>query len=158
MSSVLVKSQKKSEVKTFEENGEKYRIKVDIRYDDECGNGHNTFAITGTITGPRGFYMGGCIHDEIKKHFPHLSPLIKWHLTSSDGPMHYLANTTYLASDRDYGERKDRELDAARRSAVWREATDTDLIATGLADRLRARLPALMAEFRAVIEGLGFIY
>ncbi len=55
--------------------------------------------------------MGGCIHDEIAKHFPELFPLIKWHLCSTDGPMHYEANTIYHAGDRDHhglrkGERK----------------------------------------------------
>lgn len=40
---------------------------------------------------------GGCIHDEVAKHFPELAHLIKWHLSSTDGPMHYVANTVYWA-------------------------------------------------------------
>ena len=75
---------------------------VQIRYDDQCGNGHNTFAITAWSKN-----MGGCCHDEVVKAFPHLKPFIKWHLTSSDGPLHYIANTVYHASDRDcWGGRK----------------------------------------------------
>ena len=68
-------------------------LKIEIRYDDECGNGHNSFAITGECGGSRG--IGGCIHEFITEQAPHLKPFIKWHLTSSDGPMHYLANTLY---------------------------------------------------------------
>jgi hypothetical protein len=51
--------------------------------------------------------MGGCIHDELTKYFPELAHLIKWHLCSTDGPMHYVSNTMYHASDRDHnGKRK----------------------------------------------------
>ena len=107
--SVLTKSQ----TRTFERHdvtisGQKYRkIKAVVRFDDQCGNGHNTFSITGSAWEPRNFKendpdTGGCIHELIAEAFPELAPLIKWHLVSTDGPMHYLANTTYLASDRDY--------------------------------------------------------
>lgn len=101
--SVLTKKQvKKFGPKSFTERGEPRSITVTVRYDDECNNGHNTFAITGDIRGPRGYECGGCIHEEIAKHFPELAPLIKWHLCSSDGPMHYVANTVYHASNRDH--------------------------------------------------------
>ena len=33
-----------------------------------------------------------------------------------------------------------------------------DLTAPGLEERLLARLPALMAEFRAAVESLGFVW
>lgn len=93
---------------------------------------------------------GGCIHGEIAKHFPALAPFVKWHLCSSDGPLHYVANTVYLAGNR--------ELDAARRAAIWPDATDEDLTAPGLEQRLEARLPALLAEFRNAVESLGFVF
>lgn len=104
--SVLVKRQIKTMEKTYVENGTTYRIQVEIRFDDSCGNGHNTFSITGTISEKLPVnrwreYSGGCIHDDIIKHFPELAPFIKWHLVSTDGPMHYLANTMYHASNRD---------------------------------------------------------
>jgi hypothetical protein len=103
MTSVLVKKQvKKFGPKSFTENGERRSITATVRYDDECGNGHNSFAITGEIHGPRGFESVGCIHEEIAKHFPDLAPLIKWHLCSSDGPLHYVANVVYHASNRDH--------------------------------------------------------
>lgn len=81
-------------------------VRAVVRHDDECGNGHNSFSITGTLfeksaNGRMVDVGGGCIHDEIAKAIPQLEPYIKWHLTSSDGPMHYLANSLYLAGDKD---------------------------------------------------------
>lgn len=213
---LLTKNQKKTFQKIYHEDGKEYLITATVRYDDEYGNGHNSFAITGTIcTGTiwrarNGRKIGqdceecGCIHDEIAAHFPELAPIIKWHLVSADGPMHYLANTCYHAlahgpthawvtydggqdplkvlngirghdyikaeyarlveGKPGYTVKWDEEsakvanLDYARSSAVWPEATDEDLTAPGLECRLLARLPALMAEFRHAIEDLGFTY
>jgi hypothetical protein len=256
--------------KVYTENGTKYRITATVRYDDDCGNGHNSFSITGEIDRKdgRGRWVedgGGCIHDEIVQHFPDLAPFIKWHLCSSDGPMHYIANTVYCAGNRDHNGKaagepcrwskgltfdnvpimhrvddlffdwlreqcetsprpqfeivefqhdrdpgtftpnysfkgfdhadkwhrcpfndkaeaeqmraafsqcephfvvtatdwatgKARQLDAARNAAIWPDATDEELTSPGLADRLNDRLPGLLAEFRAAVESLGFVY
>ena len=89
----------------------KLDLVVDIRYDDQCGNGHNTFAITGTVykAGWRtdsAWLVGGCIHEIIEKHFPSLKKYLKWHGCSADGPLYFLANTMYHASDRDHNGRK----------------------------------------------------
>ena len=79
------------------------RLYVSIRYNDECRNGYNTFGITGEIYASRQskadhyFISGGCIHDEIRYHFPELAYLIKWHGMTSDGPLYYLENTKYHA-------------------------------------------------------------
>ncbi len=155
MSSTLTKSQVKIYGPIqYEERGITYRIRARVRYDDKCNNGRNTFSITGEIDRLEGKRWredsGGCIHGEIAKHFPELAPFVKWHLCSSDGPLHYVANTVYLAGDR--------ELDAARRAAIWPDATDEDLTAPGLEQRLEARLPALLAEFRKAVESLGFVF
>ena len=58
------------------------------------------------------------------------------------------------------GEGKARELDHARSSAVWPEATDAELMQEpeALKAALLARLPALMAEFKSAVESLGFVY
>jgi hypothetical protein len=201
----LTKNQKKSFTTTFMEDGKPHVIKAEVRFDDECGNGHNTFSITADIFRGATWVSGGCQHDEIAKHFPHLVPFLKWHLCSTDGPMHYVANTIHLAGDRDCwglrkgefqplldketglpkwtlekhenyitsaeepapvryvqwgrtGEGKERELDAARRAAIWPDATDEELMADDLRDRLLARLPQLMEEFRRDVESLGFTY
>jgi hypothetical protein len=153
--SVLVKRQVKQLVKeNVTVNGQKYeRVVCNIRHDDQRGNGHNTFAITGE------FYenqreinrddpsMCGCCHDELSKVFPEIKHLIKWHLVSSDSPMHYIANTTYHASQG--------ALDYARNTAIWPDATLEQLLDK---DALQARLPALMSEFRKDVEEFGFTF
>ena len=269
MESVLVKRQRrKLGPKVYKENGETYRITANVRHDDECGNGHNSFSVTGDIERKQGTRWVEdsceCIHDEVAKHFPELAHLIKWHLSSTDGPLHYVANTVYLAGDRDRwgcksgevrswkhavrfgdspithpigkrlreflkrgnlvfpacipyvgfeivevphkrdpatypphytfkglggewheapfgtrgeanqwheafrrcqvefveipwqcGDGKERQLDAARRSAVWPDATDEELTAPDLKERLEERLAALLADFRADVEAFG---
>jgi len=79
---------------------------VSIRFDDRCGNGHQSFSITAYVytdesRRQRDIAAGGCMHEEIAKRFPELAPLIKWHLMDADGPMHYIANTLYHAGDQD---------------------------------------------------------
>ncbi len=89
------------------------KISVEIRFDDGLNNGHATFAITATVRTPgrRDIDAGGCMHDDIHQHFPELAHLIRWHLCSTDGPMHYLANTLYFASDCDHNGRRVGEPD-----------------------------------------------
>lgn len=268
--SKLVKSQRKIYgPKFYKEHGNDMKIVAHVRYDDQCGNGHNTFSITGETWRKSGARWiedcGGCIHEEVAKRFPELAPFIKWHLVYSDGPMHYPGNVLYMAGERDcwgclkgevrtwtvkikhgqfpmlfnyeskfvkwlqevgrkfvedcevlpiehrniertnykldpkytlgafdvawhecpfdseadalnfiqavkefgvefvrvpssYGEGKERELNAARSCAVWPEATDEELTAPDLKERLLARLPALMEEFKRDVESLGFTY
>lgn len=94
------------------------RVRAIVSYGDECKNGHNTFSITGNVwykefdaiertkrdraERARDGDAGGCIHEDIARAMPYLAPFIKWHLTSTDGPMHYIANTLYLADDADH--------------------------------------------------------
>ena len=146
----------------FVEDGQAYRIYANVRYDDECGNGHNTFAITGEIFrlqinrgGRSSFDSCGCLHDDIAKHFPELAPFLKWHLMSSDGPMHYVANTIYHASEYPDGHilAKGADLEAARRSAIWPDAT-LDQLKDEAA--LLERLPDLINDFRSDVLSLGF--
>jgi len=218
-----------------EEDGRRVRVQAVLRWDDRCGNGHNTFSVTGQTWEVWGGLWKeascGSIHGPIAKAFPELAHLIKWHLVSSDGPLYYVKNVSFLAGDRDcWGLRKgearsteyylahytptghqtlvcewpdsseahpdfypppkplkfsdpvaaaraaaergatvkahaslvsqgkERELDAARIVAVWPDATDEELTAPGLVERLVARLPRLMKEFKADIEALGFTY
>ena len=222
--SVLVKDQEKQYRGEWIDDDGEHVVVASVRHDDRCGNGHNTFSITGTVYGKHSngrvlsYESGGCVHDVIAAHIPELAEFIKWHLVSTDAPMHYSANVVYLAGDRDCwglkagefkqhlsraqqnggvpgvpnwvldipegaardvyaeecpapvvvqwkpygrtGEGKARELDAARRAAIWPEATDEELSAEPEALRamLAARLPGLMAEFRKAVESLGFVY
>lgn len=87
-------------------------LRVEIRFDDECNNRHNTFAITGDIAKGACFSSDsaleacGCLHDDIAVTFPELAHLIRWHGVTTDSPLHYIANTVYHAGDRDcYGKR-----------------------------------------------------
>ena len=219
----------KSERRFYKEGGKHYAISFEARYDDNCKNGHNDFAITGEIWESthdkrrkgREWIAGGCVHDEIAKHFPSVAHVLKWHLTGEAGPMHYAANAVYLTNDRDHrglrkgetrqivngksglpswelvpvnaegeridrdtlpakyvdaatrpetsiryeyrpwlnvGEGKERQLDAARSAAVWPDATDAELSVEPdeLCAALVARLPALLADFRAMIDASGF--
>ena len=99
----------------FSDDSGSYEMVAEIRHDDSCRNGHNTFAITAEMweLNKQGRRMGrepvscGCLHDDIAKRIPDLAPFIKWHLCSTDEPMHYMANTIYQAGDRDHsGKRK----------------------------------------------------
>lgn len=101
--SKITKHNKKTFIKPHDEG----YIKLTIRYDDQCGNGHNNFSMTADIAknmsfSDRSIISCGCLHDDIKKHFPEFKHLIKWHLTSSEMPMYYFENTLYHASNRDY--------------------------------------------------------
>ena len=128
-------------------------LEIEVRFDDSCNNGYRTFAITGTETDRKGrFEAGGAIFEAggamIVEAAPELAPYTKWHLCGEDQPLHYVANTIYWVEQGN--------LEYARNSAVWHDATDEDLALDGLEDRLMARLPYLMAEFRCAMESLGF--
>lgn len=150
-------------------------IKVTVRYDDESNNGHNTFAITASIYDGRGGWSGGCQHDDVAKAFPELAPLIKFHLVSSNEPMHYLANTLYwLGYDARWCDGKETSppnLEHARASAVWPDMPETMLCTAAKDDSgaielqraeasriLTERLASVQREFRAAVESLGFVW
>lgn len=240
--SVLASQTFISESRPCPSYGEHCTIRAEVRFDDNCRNGHNSFAITGDVRdsryrGSRGEVAGGCVHDEIAKAFPELAPLIRWHLTSSDGPMHYFANTVFHAGDRDHnglregekrqlvngrtkekvwelvainaegigisatptgdeyrhnetvplfilqttcdgdaprlatpilrwepqwivGKGKARDLDAARRTAVWPDASDAELSVEpeALKLALAKRHAFLVANFKQDMIGAGFIW
>lgn len=188
----------------YDDGGRRYRITAEVRFDDECKNGHETFAITADIREEEGGYwreyMGGCCHKEIAKRFPEFAPLIKWHLCSTDGPMHYPANALYHADEHgpdsawiyytdadplgfSKGERllcyarrdkakeaegkpgyrvqwdektaKTANLDHARSCAVWADATIEQVRDKA---QLMARLPALLADFKAAMLDAGFVW
>ena len=111
---------KKTFTKLYREDGQQCKITAEVRFDDKCKNGHKTFSITGEILGKakNGCWVFDCcgkIHDDIAKHFPDLAPFFKWHLCSTDGPLHYLANTLYHASDKDHWGRRKGEPSAWER-------------------------------------------
>lgn len=141
--------------------GNNARIKAEIRLDDECKNGHDSFAITGEIyiPGRSDIEACGCLHEEIAASFPELAPFIRWHLTSTDGPMYYMANAIYHAGFC-LGMEKSRNIDHLKSTIVF-GAVESDagvnLETIGpeeLIDFLTARFPALMAQFKADMNTL----
>ena len=124
----------------------KEKVFVNVRYDDTCRNGHNSLGITADIYERGRDVGGGCCHELIVEVMPEMAEFIKWHLVSTDGPLHYLANTLYHL--------KEGKLEWARNSAVWPDAGEMDITEANLL----ARLPALMKEFKAAIEKMGFEY
>lgn len=173
--SALTAQQKKTEQFDYYERGQPVTMVVNLRYDDDCKNGHNSFSITADIFEPGGsrnepsiqhksgrrlrLTSCGCQHDEILKHATKYAPFIKWHLTSSDGPMYYIENTKYWAEiatgARKAEQSPEKAAEYARSTAVWPDATLGQLLDK---DAMLARLPALMADFKAAIESLGFTY
>lgn len=157
----LVKLQQRCFRKAFDDGEMKCSLLAIVAHDDRCENGHNTFSITGELYRNGRLESAGCLHEWIGEHFPELAPLLKWHGCSTDGPLHYVANTCFHAGNRDHFGKaagKERDLDAARQCAIWPDATDEELTAPGLKERLLARLPALLDDFRAAVESLGLVY
>lgn len=149
--SVLVYSNTKEfGPRTIKLKGEDITVRAHVRWDDRCKNGHNTFSITGEYLDRRyqnwSSAAGGCIRDEISAAFPELKKYIKWHLVSSDGPLHYVANALYWI--------KEGNLEYARSTAIWPDAELSDFTE----EKLLTRLPSLMSMFKHDIESLGFTY
>jgi hypothetical protein len=74
--------------------GEHYHGRLRLRYDDSCGNGRNTFSIA-LETKVNSNYQ----RDSIRKVFPEYSNLLKWSMTSTDGPWGYM-DALYHAEDK----------------------------------------------------------
>lgn len=165
--SVLTKSQTKTfGPRAIAGYGKNAMLTAIVRYDDECGNGHNSFSITGEVVTPTSkrhndIVAGGCMHEDIARVFPELAQYIKWHLTSSDGPMHYVANTLYWLG---YQNAPGPNLEHARNTAVWPDMPEDMLIGSGKYTRqqvqaiLEERQAALQVDFRAAVESLGFTW
>lgn len=161
----------------YSEGKNKYAITVCVRFDDECKNGHETFAITADIRENGREYMGGCCHDEIAKHFPELACLIQWHLMSTDGPLHYVANTLYWLGYSGWTDGKHNSppnIEHARSTAVWPNMPES-MLAPSLPDdlerkaklktaaapvqyQLEARLDGLLIAFRDAMISAGLEY
>ena len=148
---MVIEFQEIRESANFTQAGCSYRLVAKIRHDDRCGNGYNTFSITGElyriVRNKAVLESCGCLHDIIAHRIPIIAPYLCWHLCSTNGPLHYIANTAYHV--------KNGDLDAAQRSAIWPNATDYELQDQ---DRLLERLPELMERFKSAVESLGLEY
>lgn len=131
------------------------RITFTLRWDGEH-NPRRYFSTTVDVHDRKGREVsGGVASMELLERFaPEWAHLAKWHLCSTDGPMYYLSTNRYAGNPLYHVQQGN--LDYARACAVWPEATDEDLRAEGLDARLAERLPALLADFRADMEAIGF--
>ncbi len=95
--------------KVFYENGYKHRIKVRAELVHRDGNSSAYFSITGKVDrqAKNNRWMeerGGCIHEDIVKHFPQLEILTEIHLSDENGvPMHAYSNAAYWAGHEGFG-------------------------------------------------------
>lgn len=87
--------------KTYEEDGDLYKLEVTISLDDECNNGHCTFSATGDIyqvynNCPKDIAKMGAIHEDIIKFFPELKIFTELHVRDCHGvPMCPVVNGTW---------------------------------------------------------------
>lgn len=123
------------------------------------GNQAPYFSITADLLEHGREVAGDCMHDEVAEHFPQFAPYIRWHLTSIDGPMHYLANAIYHAGFY-LGMESNRNLDHLKSTIVY-GAVESDasvdlekLDASSLQSFLVNRFPALMRQFQADMNTL----
>jgi hypothetical protein len=111
----------KHTINTTTKEGDNMRIQ--IRLDDDCKNGHEDFAITADIwqkdcpRTDRYFISGGCCHEEILKARPDLQIFVNLHLSDSHGaPMFAIENGFYhlensaIETARDYIRCTDEEI------------------------------------------------
>ncbi len=154
-------------------------ITATVSFDDRWGNGHNTFTIRAEVTTPESRARrdsATAAHVEIASAFPELAPLLKWHLCTTDGPMHYIENTLYWLGRRGYTRwdnartgRKSTPNDPpnfayAKTTAIWPDMpesfviTGTSVATAIVKEALNDRLPAILADFRTAIETLGLVW
>jgi len=87
----------------YTEHNARYRFRVKYGF-EKLGDQEPHFYITGTeqrmaSRGKWSEISGGTMARSIKKHFPELKPLLRWHSCFIDsGPLHYVANAKYWAS------------------------------------------------------------
>ena len=99
--------------KVYNEGGETFKIVVKISLDDDCKNTCCDWSITGDIyrrkrNGSYEDYRGGCIHDDILKHFPGFKKFVDLHLSDCHGaPMYAVENGYYIMNKE--GKEKARE-------------------------------------------------
>jgi hypothetical protein len=113
----------------------------------------------------RGWLSGGCQHEQVARYFPELAPFVRWHLTSTEGPMHYVANGLFWHDSyhgrAKYGRPEDRALaPSALASTIVLGALEDDfpiemlwsMSREDLKAWLEARLPRLLAAFQTDMD------
>lgn len=110
----------------------------------------------------------GAQHDEIARLFPELQPYLRWHLVSTEGPMHYIANAAYWAGlDKQWCQGKLGDPPNRQHfdfTVLWgtlpgddglqHPMDDPDLDRAKLTAILEARRAALLAAYQEAMETL----
>lgn len=118
--SILIKKQRKIIKSSFIDNE---MVDLEVSYDDNCGNKHNTFSLTHNayvahlVNKEENIYRKGshlscgvASKELLEKFFPEYAHLEKFHGCTSHGPLYYLGNTLYHVGDKDcWGMKKGEE-------------------------------------------------
>lgn len=142
------------------------RIVANIRHDDSCGNGKNSFCITGRMFENGTLAYCGRIDDEIAEHFPELISAQRFNNCFTDGPIHYVENALYWAGMSGYCSRDENDppnWEYFKKSVVWGVSPSHDIGDPAerfqdpdtLVRWLNSRRYILVAEFRKEVESLG---
>lgn len=97
---------------------DKHRLVVTVEFHQLMGNDRPYFSATADLVnnryrGDNRFEAGGCLHDEIREHFPELTPIVALHLADDRGwPMHPVANGAYFLGFTKYQEHNGKPLPA----------------------------------------------
>lgn len=82
--------------KNYKQHGKECNIVATAEL-HSLGGQHAYFSLTAETREAGRLESCGMMHDEIIKHFPKLQSAIKWHLVSTDEPLHYIQNSLYWA-------------------------------------------------------------
>lgn len=93
----------------------------------------------------RGFVACRQLHDEVRKHFPELAHTLRWHLSESGIPMHYLANAKFW-HDMANGKRERLGYDPDPRATFVTHCVQLD------GENLSALLDMPWEDARAILE------
>ena len=118
-------------------------IWLEISWDDECNNGHNTFSFV--IWSPEFSIPGET--GIVQEVFPEFYPYMKWHGITSDGPLYYFDNTRYIL--------KHNGLEAAQEYAYCNECSEEFL---NNDKKMYHHLKNVLLCLKQDIEKLGFTY
>ena len=158
----------------YAEDGRQYRITAAYGMDEQFAarNGQAPhFSLTCSVerrAGPHWVHEGGgCAHDRIARFFPDLGPSVaRWHLVSTEGPLHYVANARYWWEKMNGTSTWPAEpgdpdpAEAFRHTVVFGVLADDAMPPSSepwerVEAWLAARLPRLMEAFRAEMDRLG---
>lgn len=171
-------SMKTTPWKQWKEGNRRYRMRVTYGMDYAFARRNNQapyFSITGEIQsgGARGGKWRdesfGTLHDDIAWRFPGFRSLLPFHLMSTEGPMHYLANAKYWwekyigRSKWSRGLGEPDPLEAFKRTILFGALPDDKNVKprrvkwSKVEPWLKARLPLLIDVFHKKMSALGVL-